>query len=105
MHRYKLIFFVPSEMARTVANAVFATGAGEIGNYSQCCFFTEGVGQFFPNSEANPRYGAKNSLVRLEETKVEILCLATNIIEAVSAMKKAHPYEEVAYEVYKLEDY
>lgn len=69
------------------------------------CFETPGIGQFVPGEGAVPNIGAVGKLERVEEMKVEVLCAGRDVmVGAVGALKKAHPYEEVAYEVYKLED-
>ena len=106
MPRYKLMFFVPLAHATAVKRAVFATGAGTIGNYKHCAFQTQGQGQFLPSDKANPAIGEPGKEETVEELKVEILCLdEENTRAAVRELKKAHPYEEVAYEVYKVEDF
>ena len=102
MANYKLCFFVPEDAAETVKEAIFATGAGGIGNYRRCAWQTLGQGQFEPLDGANPAIGAIGGLERVPEYKVEILCTEAQLRPAVAAMKNAHPYEEVAYEVYGL---
>ena len=105
--RYKLIFFVPHSHLDTVKDAVFATGAGTFpgGKYVKCCFQMPGQGQFMPAGGANPAIGAVGTLEYVEEMKVEVMCLGRSImLHAVEALVKAHPYEEVAYEVYKMEN-
>ncbi|SFC22183.1 hypothetical protein SAMN05660443_1952 [Marinospirillum celere] len=102
---YKFAFFVPEKDAEKVKTAVFATGAGRIGLYEHCCFQTPGQGQFRPLQGANPQLGEVNTLEKVAELKIELVCEATLIQAAVAAMKKAHPYEEPAYEVWKLEDF
>lgn len=99
---YKLVFYVPKPDADSVKEAIFQTGAGSLGNYSRCSFEVEGVGQFMPNSQANPTIGSSNELARVEELKVEILCTEKNISKAVAALRKNHPYEEPAYEILKV---
>jgi structural toxin protein (hemagglutinin/hemolysin) RtxA len=106
MTRYKLIFYVPISHANKVKQAVFATGAGALGAYKHCAFQTKGEGQFLPLEGATPAIGEQGKLEIVEEFKVEILCLdEANTKDAVREMKNAHPYEEVAYEVYKVEDF
>lgn len=106
MPRYKLAFYVPVAHAIAVKRAVFATGAGSIGNYKHCAFQVKGEGQFLPMEGANPAIGEQGKEEVVEEYKVEILCADENITRnAVQELKKAHPYEEVAYEVYKVEDF
>lgn len=102
---YKLAFFVPVEDAETVKEAVFATGAGRIGDYEACCFQTRGTGQFRPLTGASPHIGSVGNLERVEELKVELVCEDHLIGEALAALKAAHPYEEPAYDVWRLEEW
>ena len=102
---YKFAFFVPEEDAEAVKEAVFATGAGRIGLYEHCCFQTLGTGQFRPLEGADPHLGQVNQLEKVQELKVELVCEEAQIQAAVAAMKAAHPYEEPAYEVWRLEDF
>ncbi len=102
MQNYKLIFFVPENAVETVKQAIFATGAGSLGNYAQCSWQTLGTGQFLPLDGANPTIGEIDNVERVSEWRVEILCTAENIKSAVTALKTAHPYEEPAFEVYAL---
>lgn len=99
---YKLVFYVPIDEAEKVKAAVFQTGAGSIGNYSHCSWETKGVGQFRPLNGSSPAIGQIDSLERVDELRVEILCSEESLRSAIAAMKSAHSYEEVAYEVYKL---
>ncbi|TDX25330.1 hypothetical protein DFO67_11929 [Modicisalibacter xianhensis] len=101
---YKLAFFVPVGEAEPVKEAVFATGAGRIGDYEACCFQTRGLGQFRPLDGANPHIGHVGDLERVAELKVELVCRDDLIHDAVAALKAAHPYEEPAYEVWRLEN-
>lgn len=100
---YKLCFFVPLAQAEFVKRAVFLTGAGRIGSYDQCCWETTGTGQFRPLSGSKPFIGEAGALEKVAELKVEMVCNEKLIREAVAALKKAHPYEEPAYEVIRLE--
>ncbi|TKA32109.1 hypothetical protein B0A50_01356 [Salinomyces thailandicus] len=108
-HRYKLIFFTPPQALPAIKTAVFATGAGSYpgpGGYTECCFTTPGVGQFKPGDSANPAVGEKGKLEEVGEARCEVLCLGETVArQAVDALKQAHPYEEPAYEVYKLEPF
>lgn len=99
---YKLCFFVPESCCEAVKQAVFAVGAGRIGNYDQCCWQTLGTGQFRPLEGSAPHLGQHNRLEKVAEWKVEMVCSDDVIEAAVAALKQAHPYEEVAYEVYPL---
>lgn len=101
---YKLIFFVPPDSLDAVKSALFAAGAGRQGNYQQCCWQTLGTGQFCPVSGANPAIGNVGKLEQLQEWRVELICDAGHIRAAVDALLKAHPYEEVAYDLLELVD-
>lgn len=101
----KIIFFVPPEHASVVRNAMFLAGAGRIGNYEHCSFESLGVGQFRPMEGSSAFVGKVGELERLEELKVEMVCEKKIIRQVIEAMKEAHPYETVAYEVYSIEQY
>ncbi len=100
---FKLCFYVPLENAEAVKAAVFATGAGRIGDYDSCCWQSEGVGQFRPLDAANPAIGEKQVLTHVTEAKVELVCEDAVIRAAVEAMIKAHPYEEPAYQIWQVQ--
>lgn len=102
---YKLIFFVPPSHKESVKNALFEIGVGKFNNYEHCSFESLGDGQFKPIKNALPHIGVLNKLEVLKEYKVEMVCEDSLIKKAVKTLKKAHPYEEVAFEVYKLEDF
>ncbi|ODC02177.1 NGG1p interacting factor NIF3 [Terasakiispira papahanaumokuakeensis] len=99
---YKLAFFVPEQAAEAVKQAVFATGAGRIGDYEHCCFQTLGQGQFRPLAGAQPHIGEVDQLETVMELKVELVCEDHLVKAAVAALKAAHPYEEPAYDVWPL---
>lgn len=100
---YKLAFFVPIEDKERVKQALFNLGVGKYENYDCCCWEVEGTGQFRPINKANPHIGTLNQIEYVKEFKVEMICDKTIINEAIKTLKKTHPYEEVAYEVIKLE--
>ena len=102
---YKLCFFVPEAAAEAVKEAVFEVGAGRIGNYDKCCWQVKGTGQFRPLAGSSPHLGEHGRVEKVEEFKVEMVCADEHISAAVAALKKAHPYEEVAYEVYRLAEF
>ncbi|MFT4094415.1 MAG: Nif3-like dinuclear metal center hexameric protein [Niabella sp.] len=101
----KLYFCVPASHASKVMNALFETGAGNIGNYSECSFRVNGLGTFRPNNQANPFSGEKGKRYEDEELKIEILFPAHLEAEIVYNLKASHPYEEVAYEVIRLNNF
>ena len=99
---YKLVVFVPLASAAKVANAVFAAGAGAIGNYSDCGFTAEGTGTFLPLTGARPAIGKKGKLEKVSEMRFETIVPSGKLDSCVAAMKKTHPYEEPAFDVFKL---
>ena len=101
---YKLSFFVPQEQLEAVKQALFDVGVGKIGNYDSCCWQTLGEGQFRPLAGSDPHIGALDTVERLPEWKVEMVCSDQLIRLAVETLKRAHPYEEVAYDVWQLAD-
>ena len=101
---YKIVFFVPEAQLEEVKEAVFATGAGRIGDYEHCCWQFAGQGQFRPMEGADPFVGAVGELEKVAEYRVELVCEDELVRAAVAALKKAHPYEEPAYDVVQLAD-
>jgi dinuclear metal center YbgI/SA1388 family protein len=101
---HKLVVFCPTEAAAIVSQAMFDAGAGHIGNYDQCSFETNGVGAFRPLDGAQPVLGELGQREKVSETRIEMLCSKHVISRVISAMKQAHPYEEVAYDCYQLEN-
>ncbi|WP_432471820.1 NGG1p interacting factor NIF3 [Amphritea sp. HPY] len=99
---YKLAFFVPESDLEPVKQALFSVGTGRIGDYDNCCWQVLGEGQFRPLVGSNPHIGDQGVVERLAEWKVEMVCQDELIHKAVAALKQAHPYEEVAYEVWQL---
>jgi|SRR5690554_1706758 len=100
---YHLCFYVPVDAAEAVKEAVFATGAGRIGEYDACCWQTQGQGQFRPSAKANPALGEKLQLNTVAELKVELICEDHLIKEAIRALIDAHPYEEPAYHCWQVQ--
>jgi hypothetical protein len=101
---YKICVYVPENSVEKVKQALFEAGAGRIGNYDCCCWQTEGTGQFRPLENSNPVIGAINRIEQVKELKIELVCDDSLVSVAVHAMKISHPYEEPAYDVWKLED-
>ena len=99
---YKLVVFIPVESVLKVSNAVFAAGAGQMGNYSHCGFVAEGTGTFLPLQGAKPAIGKKGKLEKVPEIRFETIVPAEKLDEVIAAMKKAHPYEIPAFDVFKL---
>lgn len=102
---YIIAFLVPETHLESVKNAIFSTGAGTIGNYSQCAWQTLGNGQFMPLLGSNAFIGELNQLQKIPEYKVEIACTEQQIKPAIQALKKSHPYETPAYHVLRCEEF
>ena len=102
---YKLCVFVPEDAAEQVKQAMFEAGAGKIGDYDSCCWQTLGQGQFRPLEGSSPFIGEQNRIETVAEYRIEMVCADELIKDAVAAMKNSHPYEEPAYDVWKLEDF
>jgi len=100
----KLIVFVPVDSADNVASAMHDAGAGIIGEYTNCSFRTSGIGTFKGSENSNPTVGSKYKLEKVDEVKIEVLINSFSISKVIAAMKKAHPYEEVAYDIYPLQN-
>ncbi|WP_281646050.1 NGG1p interacting factor NIF3 [Parendozoicomonas sp. Alg238-R29] len=101
---YKLCFFVPEEHLERVKDAVFAAGAGHIGRYDKCCWQTKGVTQFRPLEGSRPHTGKNEILETVSEFKVEMVCVDGSVDAVIAALRKAHPYETPAFEVWKVDD-
>lgn len=101
---YKICVYIPESHLQKVKEALFAAGAGRIGNYDSCCWQVEGEGQFCALEGSNPYIGQTGKVESVKEYKVELVCEDRLIKQAIAAMKKAHPYETPAYDVWKLED-
>lgn len=99
---YKLCFYVPVENVDTVKKAVFAAGAGRIGNYDYCCWQSEGMGQFRPLDGASPVIGELSQVNSVAEIKIEMVCEDYLIRSVIEALIKAHPYEEPAYQFWQV---
>ena len=98
----KWVIFVPGPAADAVRSAVFAAGAGQIGDYSHCSWTVTGSGQFLPAVGATPAIGAVGSLQRLPEDRVEVIAPAALRDRVLAAMRSAHPYQEPAFDVIAL---
>jgi len=101
---YKLNYYVPVTAKEETKKALFGIGVGMFDNYENCSWETLGHGQFKPVANANPHIGELDKLEVLEEYKIEMICSDELIHQAVKTLKEAHPYEEVAYEVLKMEN-
>ena len=101
---FKICVFVPEDAAEQVKQAMFEAGAGKIGDYDSCCWQTPGQGQFRPLEGSSPFIGEQDRIETVAELRIEMVCADEYIGDAVAALKNSHPYEEPAYDVWKLED-
>ena len=100
--RYKLVWFVPEEALDATRDAVFAAGAGRIGDYERCSWYTPGTGTFFGGEDTDPALGRPGREERAPELRVETVVPGDRVDAVVSSLLEAHPYEEVAYDLYPL---
>lgn len=100
----KLVTFVPSSHLENVRESLFNAGAGNIGNYDKCSFVLEGIGSFRGNENSNPFIGEKEKLSLEKESRLELIFEAINEYQIIAALKQHHPYEEVAFDIYQLEN-
>ena len=98
----KLVVFVPSNRVKVVLDTLFAMDAGRMGNYACCSFRCEGVGTFLPGAGSSPAVGNIGALTEVQESRIEILVANADLSAVVRALKKVHPYESMAYDVYPL---
>jgi hypothetical protein len=100
--RLKLVWFVPEESLDATRDAVFAAGAGRIGDYERCSWYAPGTGTFLGGAGTDPAIGEAGREERTPELRVETVVPADAADEVVAALLEAHPYEEVAYDLYPL---
>jgi dinuclear metal center YbgI/SA1388 family protein len=100
----KIVTFVPEKYAEKVRTAMANSGAGIIGNYEHCSFATIGAGSFKGNKNARPTVGTKEVLTQVPEVKLEMVVDQWNVDAVIRALRTAHPYEEIAYDLYPLEN-
>ncbi len=100
----KIVVFVPETHTDIVREAMGKAGAGKIGNYSYCTFSNKGVGRFKPDIGANPHIGEIGKFEEVQEERIETVCPREKLQEVIGAIKEVHPYDEVALDVYPLEN-
>ncbi len=104
IERVNIVVTVPVNDVEKVRNAVCEAGAGIIGNYSYCTSSLKSLGTFMPNDNANPYIGEKNKLEFVEEETLRFVCDADKVKNVLVELRRAHPYEEPAIEIYPLID-
>jgi len=100
----KIVVFVPETHTDVVRKAMGETGAGIIGNYSHCSFSSKGFGRFRPETGAKPHIGKIGKLEEVAEERIEVVCPREKMDNVIKEIKKVHPYDEVALDVYPLEN-
>lgn len=102
MSQVKIVVFVPKTHTDIVRTAMGDAGAGKIGNYSHCSYSVDGVGRYKPMEGAKPFIGTVGKFEEVEEERIECVCDKAKAKEVIAAMRKVHPYEEVAFDIYPL---
>ena len=98
----KVVVFVPKSHADVVRQVMGDAGAGKIGLYSHCSYSVSGVGRYKPLPGANPAIGEVDKFEEVDEERVECVCDRSRAKEVLVAVRKVHPYEEVAFDIYTL---
>jgi hypothetical protein len=98
----KLVYFVPEDALHPTRDAVFAAGGGRIGAYERCSWFTRGTGTFFAGAGAEPAVGGVGEEEHVDECRVEVVVPEDRRDAVVAALRQAHPYEEVAFDLIRL---
>jgi hypothetical protein len=98
----KLVVFVPAEALDDVRSALFEAGAGRIGAYERCSWYAEGTGTFLGDETSSPAVGSAGREERVPELRLETVYPAEREAEVVAALRRAHPYEEPAFDLYVL---
>jgi dinuclear metal center YbgI/SA1388 family protein len=99
--QYKVITFVPVDDVNKVADALYAAGAGAIGNYSHCGFQSDGTGTFKPLAGANPTIGKRGKVETVNEIKLETVVPSGKVAAVIAALRESHPYETPAFDVFR----
>jgi hypothetical protein len=102
MRTYKIVVFVPESDGERLRTVMGEAGAGRIGNYDHCSFTTKGAGRFLPLEGAHPSIGAVGRLETVAEERIETVCDEANLKDVLAAIRRVHPYEEPAIDVYPL---
>lgn len=100
----KIVVFVPETHTDVVREAMGNAGAGKIGNYTHCTFSSKGVGRFRPEVGAHPHIGEVGKFEEVVEERIETICEREKLQDVLAAIKGVHPYDEIALDVYPLED-
>ncbi len=102
MNQVKIVVFVPKTHTDVVRQAMGDAGAGKIGNYSHCSYSSDGIGRYKPLDGAKPFIGKVGKFEEVVEERIECVCDKSKAKEVIAAMRKVHPYEEIAFDIYPL---
>lgn len=102
MNRVKIVTFVPTENADDIRRVLGEAGAGKLGEYTFCSYSVTGIGRFLPSKNADPHIGEPGKLETVQEERIEVICERSDAKSIINALKKAHPYEEVALDIIPL---
>lgn len=102
MSTFKIVYYVPDSHLEATKQALFASGAGTLGNYDCCAWQVRGEGQFRALTGASPFIGHLGEVEKVPEYRVELVCSAERLTAALAALRAAHPYEEPAIDVWQL---
>lgn len=100
----KLVIYVPLTHADNIRKALGEAGAGKLGNYDFCSFSSRGIGRFRGNEKSNPTIGKRGKIASVEEEKIETIVPRKILKQVIEKAKAVHPYEEMAFDVYAVED-
>lgn len=101
---FKLCIYIPETHLEPVKQAIFAAGAGRIGDYDRCCWQVLGTGQFRPLDGSQPFIGQQGEVEQVAEYRVETVCADNVVDDVLAAMRRAHPFEEPAFDLWKLDE-
>lgn len=101
---YKLIVFVPEDHEESVRTAMASAGAGKFEKYDNCFFKTKGVGHFRPLEGSDPHIGVQGEIAKVNEYKLETVVHEKNMVAVLKALREAHPYEEIAFDVLEVKN-
>jgi len=104
MANYKLVVYVPLENADHIRQVIGEAGGGRLGKYSFCTFSTKGTGRYVPDADANPYIGKPGKPEEVQEERIEVTCDEEVLSNVIAAIKRVHPYEEVAIDVWELKN-
>lgn len=98
----KLVVYVPQSHAEKIRGTLAKNGAGKIGNYDSCSFSVKGIGRFRPLKNSKPFIGKFGKIEKVVEERIETICEKSKLKKVLTAIRKAHPYEEPAIDIYPL---